>query len=765
MAMARIDSHNRMGTGGVDLLSNNFNWSLGLVGLKGRGLDLGLSLAYNSLAVWTVSGNYVAFDMDQGDPSPGFRIGFPVVQGPYYSNLAAAYFYILITPSGQHVELRQISTYIYQAVDASYWQLDLSNGAMIFRAGGAQLTFTANPSNTEYHCTEVKDRNGNYLTINYAGTEDIQTVTDTLGRVVTFTYDGNGCIQSITQPWNGSTHSWATFGWGTTPIGNNIFSSSMTYAGPTPGTSIPVMTWVGLPDGSKYYFDYDGSYGVVTKIRYYAYAGNERRQTTYTTSFTTTDSPRVTAERNWAASWNGDTDETPASGEEAVTNFAHDGSWCVVSAPDGTIYKEKYGSGYQSGLTTDEEFWSNGVKKKWTSTTWTQENPNVSYLLNPRVIQSDIYDLEGNHRKTTIDYSNSTYAAYSLPYIVQEWDGSTVLRSTYTNYNLNSSYTDKRIIGLVSESRVEDSGGVQSKTTYEYDTTTIDSQALSTTHHDSNYSTSTPRGNVTKVFSWDVTASNTYIQRAQIVYDAAGSVLSTSDPLTHTAKIEYADTYAYAYPTLVKDPDYNASTAPNNYSTVQYNFDTGVVTQTQGPPPAGQSAAMAQSMSYDSVGRLQWITRSDGFWKYVAYADRGDAVMSQVSLTAYPDSAWSITVVDGADRTRLVGHDLPNSTGGYAGAFTLYDNMGRVSQQSNVEETNAYWSPAGDDSAGWVFPNATVYDWKGRVTRAYNTDGTYKDASYGGCGCAGGEVVTLTDEVGRQQKVYSDSVQPAVTTL
>jgi hypothetical protein len=133
---------------------------------------LGLSLAYNSLAVWTVSGNYVAFDMDQGDPSPGFRIGFPVVQGPYYNNLAAAYFYILITPSGQHVELRQISTYVYQAVDASYSQLTV-NGSMIFRAGGAQLAFSANPSNTEYHCVEVKDRNGNYLTINYAGTEDV----------------------------------------------------------------------------------------------------------------------------------------------------------------------------------------------------------------------------------------------------------------------------------------------------------------------------------------------------------------------------------------------------------------------------------------------------------------------------------------------------------------------------------------------------------------------------------------------------------------
>ncbi len=123
MAMARIDPHNRTGSGGVDLLSNNFNWSLGLVGLKGRGLDLGLTLAYNSLSVWTVSGNYVAFDMDQGDPSPGFRLGFPTVQGPYSNNLAGVNFYMLITPSGGHQELRQISTNVYQAVDATYAQL------------------------------------------------------------------------------------------------------------------------------------------------------------------------------------------------------------------------------------------------------------------------------------------------------------------------------------------------------------------------------------------------------------------------------------------------------------------------------------------------------------------------------------------------------------------------------------------------------------------------------------------------------------------
>jgi len=40
------------------------------------------------------------------------------------------------------------------------------------------------------------------------------------------------------------------------------------------------------------------------------------------------------------------------------------------------------------------------------------------------------------------------------------------------------------------------------------------------------------------------------------------------------------------------------------------------------------------------------------------------------------------------------------------------------------------------------------------------TDGTTKYAEYNGCGCAGGEVVTLTDEA-QKQKVYSDhSVAP-----
>src|SRR4029434_1394783 len=51
-----------------------------------------------------------------------------------------------------------------------------------------------------------------------------------------------------------------------------------------------------------------------------------------------------------------------------------------------------------------------------------------------------------------------------------------------------------------------------------------------------------------------------------------------------------------------------------------------------------------------------------------------------------------------------------------------------------------------------------TYDWKGRPLVTTNPDTTTRQASYAGCGCAGGEVVTLTDETGRRQKVYSDAL-------
>ena len=76
----------------------------------------------------------------------------------------------------------------------------------------------------------------------------------------------------------------------------------------------------------------------------------------------------------------------------------------------------------------------------------------------------------GNRRRVTIDYGS--YWQYGLPHAVREYaaDGSTLIRQTFTDYNLSQAYLDRRIIGLVSQVQLTNgSGQHQSKTTYTYD--------------------------------------------------------------------------------------------------------------------------------------------------------------------------------------------------------------------------------------------------------------------------------------------------------
>jgi len=737
-------------------------------------LDLGLTLVYNSLSVWTVSGNYVAFDMDQGDPSPGFRLGFPTVQGPYSNNLAGANFYLLITPSGGHQELRQISTNVYQTVDASYSQLTYyDNGTpntsaddyLIYRAGGAQLKFYLNPAGTEWHCTEVKDRNGNFLTIDYAGGDDIRTVTDTLGRVVTFNYDGYGCLQTITQPWNGTSHAWATFGWSNITLGNNF--PSLSDAGWWPGMTTPVLTQVGLADGSYYTFAYN-TYAQVSKVRYFGGDNRPLNYTAYDLPASSSDSPRVTAERVWADWWNG-MNNVPA---EVVTQYGHDQDGaCKMTLPDGTIYKEYYGSGWQSGLTTGEEFWSGGVKKKWTATTWDQDNSSLGYPNNPRVIETNINDAENNRKRTRTDYAAYNLAdgtTINLPQNSYEYqaNAATVLRRAHVEYNTSTTYTSRRIIGLPTENtlyEVDPGTGnetLMSKVGFAYDESgSIQGTDAPAQHDNASFGASlvAGRGNLSSVKRYDVT-NTAQSTTSSMQYNTSGSVVTSSDALGHQSTIEYSPSFAYAYPTKVKDPDWNSSTAPNNYSTVQYNFDTGAVMQTKGPPPAaGQTAGASQTMTYDSAGRL---SRTDNLnnGAYVRWDYGSWVVTKSETIQDGAGESHTVTILNGFGGAVAMGGDNPGSAGGSWAKFMISDLMGRPSQFTNPTEINSAWVPSGDDAAGWLFSTPIVYDWKGRPLTTYNLDGTYKTAEYGGCGCAGGEVVTLTDEVGRRQRVTSDAL-------
>ena len=160
-------------------------------------------------------------------------------------------------------------------------------------------------------------------------------------------------------------------------------------------------------------------------------------------------------------------------------------------------------------------------------------------------------------------------------------------------------------------------------------------------------------------------------------------------------------------------------------------------------------------MEYDAAGRISRVNSpvANAYKRWV-YAPEGHVSVYSTLQTGGQET-FSTTVFDGARRVRATSGDNPNSAGGYRGQLTQYDVMGRVIKQSNPTEMTLLWAAAGDDAAGWVWTQQ-AYDWKGRPTLTTNPDGTTKLAEHGGCGCAGGEVVTLRDETGRRQRISSD---------
>jgi YD repeat-containing protein len=780
---ARVDPNNQTGN---QLLARDAEWGLPLLSLPGRaGLDLGLGLSYSSAAVWTRSGPYSYFDEDNGPLSPGFRLGFPTVQEVFFDAQAGVNARVLIAPSGHRVELRQVGTSnVYEAADSSYLQL-IDNGEQltVSSTDGSLMSYTK--LHDQWRCTEIKDRNGNYLTINNYWWGDIANITDTLGRVITFNYDGNANLISITQNWAGQPqpHTWATFGWGNIPVQSNLPGIVGTHS----GDMIPMLTQVALDDGSYYTFEYNTN-GQVNLIRRYTSDNVQRSYIGYNYTLSADSSPLLTGQRVWAENWTGINDVS----NEVVTHFGLEGdkhTLTVEGDPNGTVYKESYGAGWQRGLTTQSEVWAGGSLEKTTTTSWTQDSPapNVNYQTNPRVTETNVVDSDFNHSRTTIGYDTFTLpsgASCSLPNEVYEYDGNAIYRRTHTDYQKDTNYLNARVIGLpLAKLLYEGTSTLVAKTTYVYDWDGEYLQNLpaAPTQHNGGYSTDfvVGRGNLVDVLRWDVTDQNNAAKalESRVGYDIDGSVIFTRDALNHRTTISYGDAFAaggtdldaprsfatFAYPTTITDAD-------GYSSSLRYRYDFGAVTWKQTPQPnvVTNTPGAAQKIEYDSAARLQQVTSLVNN-AYTRYQYGPNYAHSYSTVNNVVDEAYSAQVFDGLGRVIASAHDHPTTNGGgYSAVVTVYDRMGRAIQQSNPTDTSASgstWQATGDDLAnGWIYTQQT-YDWKGRPRTTTNpsitgnpNDTTAREASYSACGCAGSEVVTLTDEMDRQQKIYHDAL-------
>ena len=851
---SRLDPLNQTGGGGENPLSRNFNWNLPLVNLPGRaGLDLNIGLSYNSL-VWTKYGsNFISFDDDNGWPAPGFRLGFPVIQPLYYNQEVGKYAYLLIGPDGSRTELRQVSTTapnnkFYESADSSHLLLD--NSTMILRTtDGTQLSF-ANQGN-DFRCTQIKDRNGNYITINYVSGR-VDTVIDTLNRSITFNYNGSGSLTSITQTWtiNGQpqTHTWASFGYTTKSIQTN-------FTGLVPGApaTFDALTQVTLDDGSRFNFDYT-SWGQVWKISNFAADNHLLNYRSYNlplnNSTSQTDCPRFTERRDWAENWN--RSGTAASGymlptgaeQEVVTTYipAQTGTASVpgqspqaatvvqITNPDNTFTKIYYlgtsgtDSGWKVGLPYLVETYDVGgsIPQGQAVTNWTQDDDTSLFIINPRVAETNIYDPSGNRKRTEIVYQPHVLGngmTCQLPEDIREYDAnaSSVLRTTRIIYEDNAAYLNRRIIGLPKVRSVYEglapSGALQSKLEVFYDGSAIEGSGdpAAIQHDETNYGVSflLGRGNLTSVQRYDMDAPTQFTTTTTNKYNRAGSLVASKDADNHEVTVSYGDSFAsnglptdvnpqdatrpfttLAYPTTVNDA--------GGYSTrFRYHYDFGAKTWQQTPQPnvTTNTPGPIQTFTYDPIGRLERTTRltNNSFTRYVYGPNYLESFSSINTVTESANEGHTLQVFDGHGRVIAAASDYPNSTpsrptpiGDFSAQLVLYDRMGRVQKQSNPTETSISFSapinpsqfaPLGDDAIGnggigWKYVEQT-YDWKSRPLSTTNQDGTTRSAAYVGCVCAGGEVVTLTDEgtidssgsaKHRQQRIYSDVVGRLVKT-
>jgi RHS repeat-associated protein len=208
--------------------SSNFQLTVPVLSLSGRGLNVRLDLTYNS-RLWhpwsDEDGGHISYDIDGSWPAAGWSFGFGktvlvetgqvVYDGMLVDSDGTRHPYIRVgqkthgsppnesqetfyhTTDGTFIEYSNVQSSIRQV---EWAQAIYADGTIVFYGAhghGWPDTFTP-----DLYPTSITDANGNSMTIAYRNRmgPEIETVTDTLGRVVEFHYDNNDLLTAVTGP-------------------------------------------------------------------------------------------------------------------------------------------------------------------------------------------------------------------------------------------------------------------------------------------------------------------------------------------------------------------------------------------------------------------------------------------------------------------------------------------------------------------------------------------------------------------------------------
>ena len=717
--------------------SQSYSYVVPVVNLPGRaGLDLNLNLYYNS-RIWDVDtvGNTITFNADRDFPSYGFRLDFGYIE--ITSDQA-----VLTKGDGTKIPLISPSgTAYWQSLDGSNIVFGISGLYILTYPNGTQVQYQPFPSNANLlRPITIKDANGNFISITYVSGHDqmIATVTDTVGRVITYNYNGSNQLTSLTQALHPSgAKTLVTFTWISPYSANQTWYSfipSLTVNGGPTATQISVLASCTYPgNNTGYRFSY-GDWGIINKIEHLNSNNNPRSYVSY----------------NYPLANQGALSDAPAYTQQTVSPDGGSGNNSVWN-----YSVSKNSNGQVSNMTVTDPMGNNSVTtldptSGLVQSVQSKDSANtllrtISYLWTSTFIGSTV---PGTITTTLNDTGQQSAIQYGYDYFdnisdIYEYDfGLQLKRHTVTTY-LNSSNTGApHIVNLPTQVLIKDAAGnIIKRTDMAYDGQALMLVTGAAGHDDSGFGTShTIRGNLTLMTRYTNAAAGSGQITRTFTYDTLGNLRTAQMDCCNLKTLNFGSSTQFSQP----DSLVSGSGSPQFTTNATYDFDTGLeLTSTD------ENGQVTQ-YQYDAVNRPTTVLLPPQAGTVVQLKSSYDDAGASPALTSYSsnagDSAVTVTTFDGLGHAIQV--DDKNCPSGPQSCSTVigttkivYDKLWRKSQVSNP------FAPGETQ-----FNTSFTYDGLSRVISVMPPSNGYTQYAYFG------NTMIVTDPAGKTRKTYSDAL-------
>ena len=643
---------------------------------------------------------------------------------------------------------------VFEGIDGDYSTVTANQDGTYTRTlkNGTQINFDANGLQTS-----MVDRNGNTTIYAYNVNQQLETITDPVGKVTTLAYAGN-LLSSVTDPANRVTQFMhdsngnlvqVLFPNGTTKSfgydENHLMTSETDQRGNTVFREYDVngrLIQTQLPDGAIRQATNAQSVGFIDLSSGQGTQANPTpfvRPAAAESTFTDGENNTSTAKTD---RFGRALEQKDANNLTTLFERDNKGNATKITRPDNSIVEQTFDE--KGNLLTRKELFNNAE----TINTYDPVFNLLTSTTDPRGnVTTYTRDSNGNLTQLENDLNQTTTWTYNSEGLVETRTDANGLVTSYT-------YTTEDLIATMTETPPT-GGGATRVTSYEYDgagnvtkITTPDNIVIDMTYDEFNRrvtlennlgekitTTYDEAGNVVNTVTTnpDDSESSSAIQSydslnrlletlmphdvntdasTQRSYDLAGNLTGTTDPKGNSASMSYDDgnrlisetdrdngVTQYQYDDL---GNIDQAIAPNG-TTTTYVYDSLSRQTSETSPDRG-----ALTYTYDLANNLATVTDARGITATYTYDD-----LNRITQIAYPDTTENVTFTYD---TCTFGVGRLCSRTDESGTYNFtYDAYGNITQQEYISTTTSfttsYTYDVGHQLTQMVLPSARVIDY------------------------------------------------------